>query len=403
MNTEELKREILNNLSKSKQYVKPKFRIENNLTPKQCFDILYPEKIKKCRYCGKESEFKSFSLGYKDICDSKECKHKHRIETVTKTNLEKYGVENVSQLESIKKKKTETVFAHYGVYDYLNSEQNKHNMYDENGVQKAQSEEAKEKRKKTLLERYGTTDIFKINNCREKAHSEEAKEKAKHTLLKNHGVTSTWKLQKTKDTIKKTNLEKYGETSYSKTDEFKEKLKNHNIEKYGTPWFVNTEEYKEKYRETCLKKYGVEFFTQSDVYLEKAKETYREKYDSDFYMSSEIRRQKEIESGRWLADKQKSDYERYRESVWRFTNRQDLETLENYDKRGRLDEDENAFHLDHKFSIKKGFEENIPPEIIGSLKNLEMIPGKNNCSKRADCSITKEELLDESDKAQNNK
>lgn len=327
MNTEELKKEILNNLSKNKQYVKPKFRIENNLTPKQCFDILYPEKIKKCQYCGKEAEFKSFSLGYKDICDSKECKHKHRIETVTKTNLEKYGVENVSQLESIKKKKIENVFNHYGVYDYLNSEQNKHNMYDENGVQKAQSEEAKEKRKKTLLERYGTTDVFKINNGREKSNSKEGREKAKQTLLKNHGVTSTRKLQKTKDTIKKTNLEKYGETSYSKTDEFKEKLKVHNIEKYGTLWFVNTEEYKEKYRETCLKKYGVEFFTQSDVYLEKAKETYREKYDSDFYMSSEIRRQKEIESGRWLADEQKSDYERYRESVWRTTNRQDLEHL----------------------------------------------------------------------------
>ena len=120
MNTKELKQEILNNLSKNKQTVKLKFRIENNLTPKQCFDILYPEKIKKCQYCGKEAEFKSFSLGYKDICDSKECKHNHRIETVTKTNLEKYGVENVSQLESIKKKKTETVFTHYGVYDYLN-------------------------------------------------------------------------------------------------------------------------------------------------------------------------------------------------------------------------------------------------------------------------------------------
>ena len=402
MNIEELKQEILNNLSKNK-YVKPKFRIENNLTQKQCFDILYPEKIKKCQYCGKEAEFKSFSLGYKDICDSKECKHKHRIETVAKTNLEKYGVENVSQLASIKKKKTETVFKHYGVYDYLNSEQNKHNMYDENGVQKAWSKEAKEKRKKTLLEKYGTSDTFSISNGHEKANSKEGREKAKQTLLKNHGVTSTRKLQKTKDTIKKTNLEKYGETNYSKTDEFKERLKAHNIETYGTQWFVNTEEYKEKYKETCLKKYGVEYFTQSNVYLEKAKETYREKYDSDFYMSSEIRRQKEIESGRWLAEEQKSDYRRYSESVWRTTNKQDLETLENYDKRGRLDISPDAYHLDHKFSIKKGFEENIPPEIIGSLKNLEMVPGKKNCAKRAKCSISKEELLDESDKVQRNK
>ena len=279
MNTKELKKEILNNLSKNKQYVKPKFRIENNLTPKQCFDILYPEKIKKCQYCGKEAEFKSFSLGYKDICNSKECKHKHRIETVTKTNLEKYGVENVSQLESVKKKKTETVFTHYGVYDYLNSEQNKHNMYDENGVQKAQSEEAKEKRKKTLLERYGTTDIFKINNGREKSNSKEGREKAKQTLLKNHGVTSTWKLQKTKDTIRKTNLKKYDETCYFKTDEFKEKLKNHNIEKYGVENYFNSEDYKVKSKEASLKK-----------------------YNSEYYLSSELRKQREIESGHWISD-----------------------------------------------------------------------------------------------------
>lgn len=379
MDTEELKQEILNNLSKNK-YVKPKFRIENNLTPKQCFDILYPEKIKKCQYCGKEAEFKSFSLGYKDICDSKECKHKHRIETVKKTNLEKYGVENVSQLESIKKKKIETVFKHYGVCDYLNSEQNKHNMYDENGVQKAWSKEAKEKRKKTLLERYGTTDRFKINNGHEKANSKEGREKAKQTLLKNHGVTSTWKLQTTKDTIKKTNLEKYGETCYFKTDEFKEKLKEHNIEKYGVENYFNSEDYKIKSKEASLKK-----------------------YNSEYYLSSELRKQREIESGHWISDEDRTEYELYRLNVWRITNKQDLESLKDIDKRGRIDLNPDAYHIDHKFSIREGFEENIPPEIIGSLKNLEMIPGKNNCSKRANCSISKEELLDESDKVQNNK
>lgn len=370
MDTEELKKEILNNLSKNK-YVKSKFRIENNLTPKQCFDILYPEKIKKCQYCGKEAEFKSFSLGYKDICDSKECKHKHRIETVKKTNLEKYGVENVSQLESIKKKKIETVFKHYGVCDYLNSEQNKHNMYDEDGVQKAQSEEAKEKRKKTLLERYGTTDRFKINNGHEKANSKEGREKAKQTLLKNHGVTSTRKLQKTKDTIKKTNLEKYGETSYSKTDEFKEKLKNHNIEKYGVENYFNSDDYKIKSKEASL-----------------------EKYNSEYYLSSELRKQREIESGHWISDEDRTEYELYRLNVWRITNKQDLESLEDFDKRGRIDLNSDAYHIDHKFSIREGFEENIPPEIIGSLKNLEMIPGRKNCAKNSKCSITKEELLD---------
>lgn len=372
MNQEELKQEILNNLSKDKRYVKSKFRNDHNLTSKQCFDILYPEKIKRCQYCGNESEFDSFSSGYKDICDSKECKHKHRIETLIKTNLEKYGVENVSQLESIKKKKTETVFRHYGVYDYLNSEQNKQNMYDENGIQKANSKEAKEKRKKTLLERYGTTDHFKINNGREKALSKEGREKSKQTLLKNYGVTSTRKLQKTKDTIKKTNLEKYGETCYFKTDEFKDNLKNHNLEKYGVEYYFNSDDYKIKSKTTSLKK-----------------------YNSEYYLSSELRKQREIESSHWISDEGRTEYELYCLNVWRITNKQDLESLKDFDKRGRIDLNPDAYHIDHKFSIREGFEENIPPEIIGSLKNLEMIPGRKNCSKNSKCSITKEELLND--------
>lgn len=244
-------------------------------------------------------------------------------------------------------------------------------MYDENGIQKANSKEAKEKRKQTLLERYGTADTFKINNGHEKANSKEGREKSKQTLLKNFGVTSTRKLQKTKETIKKTNLEKYGETCYFKTDEFKEKLKNHNLEKYGVEYYFNSDDYKIKSKETSIAK-----------------------YNSGYYLGSELRKQREILSGKWLSDEERTDYNLYFVNVWRITRNQNLSQLENFEKRGRLDLNSEAYHLDHRFSIKEGFTENIPPEIIGSLKNLEMIPGKQNCSKRSKCSITKEELLD---------
>jgi hypothetical protein len=51
------------------------------------------------------------------------------------------------------------------------------------------------------------------------------------------------------------------------------------------------------------------------------------------------------------------------------------------------------YHLDHKFSIVEGFKENIPPYIIGSSCNLEIIPGRLNEQKGINCSITKEELF----------
>jgi hypothetical protein len=49
--------------------------------------------------------------------------------------------------------------------------------------------------------------------------------------------------------------------------------------------------------------------------------------------------------------------------------------------------------LDHKYSKKQGFLDEIPTRIIGSLVNLELISQSENCSKKCKCSITKEELL----------
>lgn len=51
------------------------------------------------------------------------------------------------------------------------------------------------------------------------------------------------------------------------------------------------------------------------------------------------------------------------------------------------------FHVDHKFSKHEGFNNNIPPVIIGNVVNLQWLLAEENCSKRANCAFTKEELL----------
>lgn len=84
----------------------------------------------------------------------------------------------------------------------------------------------------------------------------------------------------------------------------------------------------------------------------------------------------------------KSEFEKYKQSVWNYTRKNNLEILENYDKRGRSN-----YHLDHKYSITQGFLNNIPPEILGSVYNIEMLYHKDNIKKNSKCSITKEELL----------
>jgi hypothetical protein len=52
-----------------------------------------------------------------------------------------------------------------------------------------------------------------------------------------------------------------------------------------------------------------------------------------------------------------------------------------------------AYQLDHKFSIAEGFKQNIPPYIIGGIKNLEFIPWEDNRKKGSDCSVEIEDIL----------
>lgn len=83
---------------------------------------------------------------------------------------------------------------------------------------------------------------------------------------------------------------------------------------------------------------------------------------------------------------------KYYQKVRTITNQQPLDNLENYEKRGSVGII-GAYHLDHKYSIAEGFKNNIDPEIIGNIINLEMIPWEENIMKNQKCSITKRELL----------
>ena len=106
-------------------------------------------------------------------------------------------------------------------------------------------------------------------------------------------------------------------------------------------------------------------------------------------------RQTNIDSGRWLNyENVKDDFLMYCKKVWYITNKQNISTLDNFDKRAHISI-EDAYHLDHKYSIKQGFKDNIPVWIIGNICNLEMICGRKNLSKQDKCSISKEELFRE--------
>lgn len=92
---------------------------------------------------------------------------------------------------------------------------------------------------------------------------------------------------------------------------------------------------------------------------------------------------------RWNPNK--SEYRKYINSVYAYTKKtQDISTLENYDKPRGLCGVKGAYQLDHIISTKIGFENNIPKEIIGDIKNLRIVTWEENNKKRS-C-LTKESI-----------
>ena len=157
-----------------------------------------------CPVCGK-----LLKSNQKTFC-SKGCCHSPKGQTIvfkkrTQTNLEKYGVENVSQKSEIKEKVKQTVERLYGGYTF-------------------QSKELSERVKKTNLEKYGAENPFQ---------SEEIKEKIKKTCLEKYGVENPSKSKDIIEKIKRICLEKYGVENTSQLDEVKEKIKESNLKKYG--------------------------------------------------------------------------------------------------------------------------------------------------------------------------
>lgn len=130
----------------------------------------------------------------------------NKKEKTVATNLERYDVEYVSQLEEVKDKIKNTNLERHG-FEYA-----------------SQNEQIKEKIKATNLERFGVNCIFK---------SEEFKKQLKAANLKRFGVEYVFQTEEFKEKRKVTNLEKYKVENPMQSEEFKEKRKITNLERYG--------------------------------------------------------------------------------------------------------------------------------------------------------------------------
>ena len=191
-----------------------------------------------------------------------------------KTNLERYGVENAMQNESIKDKVKETNLERYG-FEY--------------GFQ---NEDIKEKTKKTNLERYGVEYIVQNKDIKDKinqtilyrygveyiSQNESIKDKVKETNLERYGVENAMQNESIKDKVKETNLERYGVEYAMQNESIKDKVKKTNLERYGVENAMQNESIKDKVKETNLERYGVEYAIQNIDVFKKCREKYKQEY-----------------------------------------------------------------------------------------------------------------------------
>ena len=209
--------------------------------------------IVQCDYCGVhvKKAYKAYLLGQKkhprDACNK--CRVKKREEM----SVEKYGCKNPFQREDVKQK----IRNNYG------------------GKWHTQTEEFKEKAKKTMIEKYGVESAM---------HNEELKNKHKQTILDKYGVESVSQILAVKEKVKETCQEKYGADSFLGSDIGKNTSIQKIKEKYGVDNVFSSEEIKQKIKETNLEKYGVEYPSQLPEIQEKAKKTNLERYGSENVM-----------------------------------------------------------------------------------------------------------------------
>lgn len=215
-------------------------------TKKSAFDLYNGRS--GCPLCGKEA------LRQKNKANAKE-----RLEKAKKTNLEKYGVENPYQSEEIKQKIRKTSIERHGGIGLASKEiaekvaKTKEEKYGDSTFTN------REKCKKTVQERYGVDNVYA---------SKEVLEKKKQLYIKHYGVDNPLKSKEIRDKIKKTNIEKYGTENPNAfgTKKYKQSM----INKYGVENSYQIPKVKEKClqnlhseksdnkrKQTLLKRYGV--------------------------------------------------------------------------------------------------------------------------------------------------
>jgi len=143
-----------------------------------------------CKICGNPTRYNSLSIGYSTYCSNK-CSNadpevrKKITESSKSTLLEKYGVENISQISAVKAKKENTMIHKYGVRNTFQLPTVREKLRSKEVV-----DTQKETRKKSLIEKYGVENTFQLRDSVLKIYNKTKSEAEKlfESYLSEHNI-----------------------------------------------------------------------------------------------------------------------------------------------------------------------------------------------------------------------
>lgn len=240
-------------------------------------------------------------------------------------------------------------------------------------------------RKGNVVKQFGFA-LFCSNKCL--CNSKYRKELTNKTCIQKYGGIGFGNKYHTEKACK-TMKERYGTTYYVLATEFEEKRTKTYQEKYNVTSPMQSSKVRKVHQTNMLKNHGVSNALCKGTLRDKALFTIEKTYGNKQIMATYYMRELKENKGDWLPLDQKSNFELYCMAVDKFT----IQSIRKFnitdiEKRKKFE-----YSLDHIYSKKQGFIDNIPPFIIGSIINLKVIPHSANSSKRDKCGMTKVQLF----------
>jgi hypothetical protein len=213
------------------------------------------------------------------------------------------------------------------------------------------------------------------------------KQKKIDTSINNYGTAYPWQTEDIKQKRNQTNLDKYGHISSIMNPEIQAKRKATMMDRYGVEEPTLNEEIRLRAAAGVKQSY-----INDPELANKQIQIRKDKYGEDYAGPVAKRRATQIANGRWVDPAKRTEWAQYKFRVKYLTAKayKKFKSIINPDD---LPIGLCEYQVDHIYSIRHGFENNVDPAIIANIANLRLLWHTENKSKHIRSDHTLEELL----------